>query len=265
MSLAIFFSCRLQRSAINLAGESLQGSTFITGNTVIDALLWMTARIDSNRALRESLDARFPFLDSSRQMVLVTGHRRESFGQGFADICAALTEIARRPDVQVVYPVHLNPNVRGPVTQALERVPNIHLIEPQGYDGFVRLLQHATLVVTDSGGVQEEAPALGKPVLVMREVTERPEAVQAGTALLVGTQPAAIVSAVTQLLDNADARQAFAQRINPYGDGRASGRIVAALAGRSFDAFAPPELTGIEVERPPANSAQAFNTTLASA
>ncbi|MGF6571314.1 UDP-N-acetylglucosamine 2-epimerase (non-hydrolyzing) [Paraburkholderia sp. GAS333] len=240
------------RSAANIAAESLQGSTIVTGNTVIDALLWMTERIDSNTALRDSLDARFPFLDPGRQMVLVTGHRRESFGQGFADICAALTHIAQRPDVQIVYPVHLNPNVRGPVTLALERVPNIHLIEPQGYDGFVRLLQRATLILTDSGGVQEEAPALGKPVLVMRDVTERPEAVQAGTALLVGTNPATIVNAVMQLLDDAGARHAFAQRINPYGDGRASARIVAALAGRPFDAFAPPGLRSVEVDIRPA-------------
>ena len=134
------------------------------------------------------LDARLPFLDPSKHLILVTGHRRESFGRGLRDICAALVRLAKRRDVQIVYPVHLNPNVRATVMSALGGAPNVHLIEPLDYLGFVRLIQRATLMLTDSGGVQEEAPALGKPVLVMREVTERPEAIDAGTAVLVGTE-----------------------------------------------------------------------------
>jgi UDP-N-acetylglucosamine 2-epimerase (non-hydrolysing) len=209
----------------------------VTGNTVIDALLSVVKRIDGDAALRARLDARFPFLDASKQLVLVTGHRRESFGQGLRDICSALAQLARRRDVQIVYPVHLNPNVQATVVGALGGAPNVYLIEPQDYMGFVRLLQRATVVLTDSGGVQEEAPALGKPVLVMRDVTERPEAVQAGTARLVGTDTHAIVCAVSLLLDDENARAAFARSINPYGDGRASGRIVDALMGRPFEEF----------------------------
>jgi UDP-N-acetylglucosamine 2-epimerase (non-hydrolysing) len=227
------------RSLDNLSKETLHGRAFVTGNTVIDALRFVTARIDSNEALRRKLDARFPFLDPDKQLVLVTGHRRESFGQGLRDICAALARIAKRPDVQVVYPVHLNPNVQATVISALGDAQNVYLIEPQDYMGFVRLLQRATLVLTDSGGVQEEAPALGKPVLVMRDVTERPEAVDAGTAMLVGTDSGAIAATVNLLLDDEDARAAFARSVNPYGDGRASSRIVAALTGRPFDEFRP--------------------------
>ncbi|WP_061147436.1 non-hydrolyzing UDP-N-acetylglucosamine 2-epimerase [Caballeronia arvi] len=227
------------RSNENLAKETLHGRAFVTGNTVIDALRFATARIDSNDALRRKLDARFPFLDADKQLVLVTGHRRESFGQGLRDICAALSRIAKRRDVQIVYPVHLNPNVQATVISALGDAPNVYLIEPQDYMGFVRLLQRATLVLTDSGGVQEEAPTLGKPVLVMRDVTERPEAVDAGTAMLVGTNSAAIAGAVSLLLDDEDARAGFARSVNPYGDGRASARIVAALTGRPFEEFRP--------------------------
>lgn len=224
----------------NLAGESLHGSPIVTGNTVIDALMWMTGRIDNDAALRASLDARFPFLDAKRHLVLVTGHRRESFGEGFAGICEALAEIARRADVQIVYPVHLNPNVRDAVMGSLAGISNIHLIEPQDYAGFVRLLQRATIVLTDSGGIQEEAPSLGKPVLVMRDRTERPEAVEAGTAQLVGTRPLIIVDAVETLLDDPNARANFSTSANPYGDGHASARIVAALTGRPFEPFTPP-------------------------
>lgn len=227
------------RSLDNLAGEKLHGRAYVTGNTVIDALRHVTARIDSCEALRRKLDARFPFLDSRKQLVLVTGHRRESFGQGLRDICAALARIAKRRDVQIVYPVHLNPNVQATVISALGEAPNVFLIEPQDYMGFVRLLQRSTLVLTDSGGVQEEAPSLGKPVLVMRDVTERPEAIDAGTAMLVGTDSDAIASAVSLLLDDEDARAAFSRNVNPYGDGRASARIVAALMGRPFEEFRP--------------------------
>jgi UDP-N-acetylglucosamine 2-epimerase (non-hydrolysing) len=227
------------RNEQNIAKETLAGRSVVTGNTVIDALLSVVRRIDSDGALRARLDARFPFLDPSKQLVLVTGHRRESFGQGLRDICAALAQLAKRRDVQIVYPVHLNPNVQATVIGALGSAPNVYLIQPQDYMGFVRLLQRATLVLTDSGGVQEEAPALGKPVLVMRDVTERPEAIHAGTARLVGTDTSAIVCAVSLLLDDPNARAAFARSVNPYGDGRASSRIVAALMGRPFDEFDP--------------------------
>ncbi|WP_284508086.1 UDP-N-acetylglucosamine 2-epimerase (non-hydrolyzing) [Caballeronia sp. GAOx1] len=227
------------RSHANLAKETLQGRAFVTGNTVIDALQSVTKRIDTHDALRRKLDARFPFLNTSKHLILVTGHRRESFGRGLRDICAALVELARRDDVQIVYPVHLNPSVRATVISALGGAQNVFLIEPQDYLGFVRLLQRATLVLTDSGGVQEEAPALGKPVLVMRDVTERPEAIDAGTAVLVGTNRDAIAAAVHLLLDDTNARAAFTRSVNPYGDGRASARIVAALAGRPFEEFKP--------------------------
>ncbi|MDR5745872.1 UDP-N-acetylglucosamine 2-epimerase (non-hydrolyzing) [Caballeronia sp. LZ029] len=227
------------RSHANLVKETLHGRAFVTGNTVIDALHSVTKRIDSQDALRRTLDARFPFLDPSKHLILVTGHRRESFGRGLRDICAALVRLAKRRDVQIVYPVHLNPNVRATVISALGGAPNVFLIEPADYLGFVRLLQRATLVLTDSGGVQEEAPALGKPVLVMREVTERPEAIDAGTAMLVGTDSDAIAATVHLLLDDTDARAAFSRNVNPYGDGRASARIVAALAGRPFEEFRP--------------------------
>jgi UDP-N-acetylglucosamine 2-epimerase (non-hydrolysing) len=170
-------------------------------------------------------------------VLLVTGHRRESFGAGFANICAALADLAQTNAVQIVYPVHLNPNVRGPVQESLANARNVHLIEPLDYLGFVRLMQHASIILTDSGGVQEEAPALGKPVLVMRDVTERPEAVAAGTVRLVGTQRDSIVQAVMSLLGSEQERESFARRINPYGDGLASQRIVASLTGLPFEEF----------------------------
>jgi UDP-N-acetylglucosamine 2-epimerase (non-hydrolysing) len=224
-------------SKANLARESLQGRVIVTGNTVIDALNLTTARIDGDANLRAELDARFGFLNNDLPVLLVTGHRRESFGEGFANICAALSDLAATNTVQIVYPVHLNPNVRGPVQETLGAARNVHLIEPLDYLGFVRLMQRATIILTDSGGVQEEAPALGKPVLVMRDVTERPEAVSAGTVRLVGTQREVIVRAVTDLLEDARERDDFARRVNPYGDGHASERIVAALTGRPFDEF----------------------------
>ena len=225
-------------SKANLTHEALHGRIIVTGNTVIDALNLTAARLGSDPALRARLDARLPFLDGALPVLLVTGHRRESFGAGFANICAALADLAKTNTMQIVYPVHLNPNVRGPVQQTLGAARNVHLIDPLDYLGFVRLMQRAAIILTDSGGVQEEAPALGKPVLVMRDVTERPEAVAAGTVRLVGTQREAIVRAVTDLLDDARERDDFAHRINPYGDGHASQRIVAALTGRPFDEFA---------------------------
>lgn len=224
-------------SKANLEREALHGKIIVTGNTVIDALNLTTARIDNTPALRAGLDARLPFLDSALPLLLVTGHRRESFGAGFANICAALADLAQTNTMQIVYPVHLNPNVRGPVQETLGGARNVHLIDPLDYLGFVRLMQRASIILTDSGGVQEEAPALGKPVLVMRDVTERPEAVEAGTVRLVGTQRESIVAAVTGILEDAGERAGFARRINPYGDGHASQRIVAALTGRPVEEF----------------------------
>ena len=222
----------------NLLNESLQGRVIVTGNTGIDALMLADARICSDDALRDELDALLPVLDPGLPTILVTGHRRESFGRGFRDICAALVSIARREAVQIVYPVHLNPNVRHPVHQLLGGFPNIHLIEPLGYLEFVRLMQRASLILTDSGGVQEEAPSLGRRVLVMRDTTERPEAIEAGAVRLVGTHPQTVVSAVELELRmlRSPVRQ---QIISPYGDGRASARIVASLLGQHVNEFNP--------------------------
>ncbi|WP_316683137.1 non-hydrolyzing UDP-N-acetylglucosamine 2-epimerase [Ralstonia holmesii] len=221
----------------NLQAENLGGRILVTGNTVIDALLQTTQRIVKDDAFRAELDAHFPFLKDDRKVLLVTGHRRENFGSGFANICEALAKLARRDDIQIVYPIHLNPNVRGPVQTALAGLPNVNLIEPLDYARFVRLMQRAHVILTDSGGVQEEAPSLGKPVLVMRNVTERPEAVQAGTVRLVGTEVDSIVGAVSHLYDNDDAWRAFSQHLNPYGDGLASQRIVSALGGGFIQEF----------------------------
>ncbi|HEY3445920.1 MAG TPA: UDP-N-acetylglucosamine 2-epimerase (non-hydrolyzing) [Myxococcales bacterium] len=192
----------------------------LTGNTVIDALYQALPRA---RALQGVAGLR---LDPARRLVLVTGHRRESFGPGIEAICAALRELATaRPDVEIVYPVHLNPQVRGPVHERLSGLERLHLIEPQPYLPFLWLMDRAHLLLTDSGGVQEEGPALGKPVLVMREVTERPEAVAAGAALLVGTDRERIVSSVVRLLDDAEHYRRMSTAGSPYGDGRASQRI----------------------------------------
>lgn len=221
----------------NLQAENLGGRILVTGNTVIDALLQTTQRILKDDAFRAELDAHFPFLKDDRKVLLVTGHRRENFGAGFSNICEALAKLARRDDIQIVYPIHLNPNVRGPVQTALAGLPNVHLIEPLDYARFVRLMQRAHVILTDSGGVQEEAPSLGKPVLVMRNVTERPEAVEAGTVRLVGTEVDSIVGAVNHLYDNDDAWRAFSQCLNPYGDGLASQRIVSALGGGFVQEF----------------------------
>lgn len=215
----------------NLLRENLNASRmFVTGNTVIDALFWVRDRVLKEESLHASLATRYPFLDPNRKMILVTGHRRESFGGGFERICSALAEIARlHPDVQIVYPVHLNPNVSEPVNRILRGIENIVLIEPQEYLPFVWLMVHAWLILTDSGGIQEEAPSLGKPVLVMRETTERPEAVEAGTVRLVGTDVQKIVSEATRLLTDEEAYHSMSRAHNPYGDGLACQRIVDAL------------------------------------
>lgn len=221
----------------NVLGERLQGVSFVTGNTVIDALQMTAQRIDSNRQLRHALDRQFSFLVPERKVLVVTGHRRENFGDGFLNICKALRALAMRDDIQIVYPVHLNPNVLGPVTEHLGDMPNVHLIKPLDYLSFVRLMQRAHVILTDSGGVQEEAPSLGKPVLVMRDVTERPEAVAAGTVRLVGTEAEAIIQGVSALFDDEQLWQNASHAANPYGDGKASARIVDVLMGRPISEF----------------------------
>ena len=202
---------------------------YITGNTVIDALLEIEKRIKTNVALQNQLASHFPFLDPSKKLLLVTGHRRENFGNGFEHICQALATIAKRDDVQIVYPVHLNPHVQEPVRRLLADIPHVSLIPPQEYLPFIYLMHRCTLVLTDSGGIQEEAPALGKPVLVMRDTTERPEAIEAGTARLVGTDQRYIVEEVSRLLDDPEAYRVMAGANNPYGDGSAAQRIVKIL------------------------------------
>lgn len=219
------------RARANLLAEGIAAErVHVTGNTVVDALLEVTSQIDADPALRAALDARLPSLDLERRIVLVTGHRRENFGSGMEDICGALTDIADARDVQVVYPVHLNPNVQEPVKRLLGTHPRVHLIEPLDYLPFVRLMGRAHVILTDSGGIQEEAPSLGKPVLVMRDTTERPEAVDAGTVRLVGTDRDRIVREALRLLDaDPETHAAMARAHNPYGDGRAAVRIAEAV------------------------------------
>ena len=229
--LATYHFAPTETSRQNLLRENIADNRItITGNTVIDALFWVRDRVLSDEALRNELTQRYPFLANGKKMILVTGHRRESFGRGFEQICHALAEIAaNNPDVQIVYPVHLNPNVSEPVNRILGHVENVMLIEPQDYLPFVWLMNRAWLILTDSGGIQEEAPSLGKPVLVMREMTERPEAVSAGTVCLVGTDSQRIVNEVTRLLQDESAYQAMSRAHNPYGDGHACHRILSAL------------------------------------
>ena len=232
-----FMFAPTETSRQNLLAENLGGKIVVSGNTVIDALAIVCRRLDSDIALSAEVRTRFPWIDGGRRLLLVTGHRRESFGEGFINICEALADLASRPDIQIVYPVHLNPRVRDVVTARLGQHENVKLIEPVDYLDFVWLMRQAALILTDSGGVQEEAPFLGKPVLVMRDVTERPEAVRAGTVMLVGANRERIAAGVCRLLDNAGLSNAFGQRLNPYGDGHASSRIVAAICGRPFEAF----------------------------
>ncbi len=221
------------RARDNLLKEGVPAqSIVVTGNTVIDALLHVQERLATDARLREEAERMLPPLDTSRHLVLVTGHRRESFGEGFERICTALARLARaRPDVEIVYPVHLNPSVREPVQRLLTGIPNVRLIEPLDYLPFVSLMDRAWLILTDSGGIQEEAPSLCKPVLVMRETTERQEAVDAGVVRLVGTNVDAIVGGVTQLLDDREAYAAMSRGDNPYGDGQACDRITNVLKG----------------------------------
>lgn len=219
-----------EKARANLLAESVPAARIhVTGNTVIDALHYAVRQLESDSHLQARVARQFAFLDSGLKTILVTGHRRENFGAGFEAICAALASLAQRPDVQIVYPVHLNPNVQEPVRRLLSSNPRIHLIEPLDYLPFVYLMTRSHLILTDSGGVQEEAPSLGKPVLVMRETTERPEAVTAGTVKLVGADRARITAEANRLLDDANAYNAMARALNPYGDGKAAQRIVDVL------------------------------------
>ncbi|MBC8944421.1 MULTISPECIES: non-hydrolyzing UDP-N-acetylglucosamine 2-epimerase [Xenorhabdus] len=229
--LATYHFAPTENSRNNLLQESIaDNAIFVTGNTVIDALLWVRDRIMDDAVLSEQFAELYPFIDPNKKMILVTGHRRENFGGGFERICEALAQIARmHPDVQVVYPVHLNPNVCEPVKRILHDIDNVILINPQDYLPFVYLMDHAYLILTDSGGIQEEAPSLGKPVLVMRNTTERPEAVDAGTVRLVGTKTQTIVDEVTRLLTDDSAYQQMSRAHNPYGDGKACQRILEVL------------------------------------
>lgn len=203
-------------------------SIIVTGNTVIDALLDVVKGPLAEPATKRALQDRFPFLDRHKKMILVTCHRRESFGDGFRNVCTALAKLADRTDVQIVFPVHLNPNVRA-VFRQLDGHPHVCLTEPLDYLEFVFLLSACHCVLTDSGGIQEEAPSLGKPVLVMRRVTERPEAVAAGTVKLVGTDTDLICESAIEILDDPSTHQAMSAIHNPYGDGRACERIIASL------------------------------------
>lgn len=221
-----------ETSRNNLLAEGIdEGNVHVTGNTVIDALLEVVRKLDTSPKLAPAQRQRFPFLEDDKRLVLVTGHRRESFGGGFERICQALAETAKAHlDVQIVYPVHLNPNVQDPVKHYLAEIDNVYLIEPQDYLPFVFLMNRADIILTDSGGIQEEAPSLGKPVLVMRDTTERPEAVDAGTVKLVGTNVDTITGELTRLLTDADAYNAMSFAHNPYGDGKACQRIRDALS-----------------------------------
>ena len=219
-----------ENSRANLLAEGTpDASILVTGNTVIDALQWVSARLDVDH--RTLVGDRFAYLSPDRRLLLVTAHRRENFDGGLVSMFQALRRVAERGDVDIVYPVHLNPNVRAAAQEVLGGVSNVHLIEPLEYPAFVYLMKRAHLIVSDSGGIQEEAPGLGKPVLVTRDTTERPEAIAAGTARLVGTATGPLLEAMVELLDNRASYAAMANAANPYGDGRASQRILERLIG----------------------------------
>jgi UDP-N-acetylglucosamine 2-epimerase (non-hydrolysing) len=222
-------------SRSNLISERVnEEKIFVTGNTVIDSLFWVLNRIDSEperlASLSNILNQCLNFTWQYEKFILITGHRRENFGEGFFQICDALRDLASRySEVQFVYPVHLNPNVQKPVREILSNFKNVHLIEPLDYEPFLYLLKHSHMVLTDSGGIQEEAPSLGKPVLVMRDVTERPEAVSAGTVELVGANKERIISGVVRLLEDEAHYKKMSQAHNPYGDGNACNLILNVL------------------------------------
>ena len=229
-----YYFAPTEQSKVNLLQENIDAKKiFITGNTVIDALLMAVDIISTTAGVKEKMAKELQekgYTVGDREYILVTGHRRENFGDGFLHICKAIKELAAlHPDMDIVYPVHLNPNVQKPVYELLSGVDNVYLISPLDYLPFIYAMQHSTLLLTDSGGVQEEAPSLGKPVLVMRDTTERPEAVEAGTVKLVGTNAEAIVSNVTALLLDKEMYKRMSETHNPYGDGQACERIIAAL------------------------------------
>ena len=227
-SIARFHFAPTSASKQNLINEGIsENQICITGNTVIDALLSVKEKIDSDDVLANELSLQFKTIDFTQKLVVVTGHRRENFGSGFEAICSALAQLAEeRPDLEIVYPVHLNPNVQTPVKKYLSDYKNIHLIEPLDYLPFIYLMMNSNIILTDSGGIQEEAPSLGKPVLVMRDTTERPEALAAGTVKLVGTNSGQIVHDVLELLDDASKYSQMSRASNPYGDGKACDKIL---------------------------------------
>lgn len=229
-----YYFAPTEQSKVNLLQENIDAKKiFITGNTVIDALLMAVDIISTAAGVKEKMAKELQekgYTVGDREYILVTGHRRENFGDGFLHICKAIKELAAlHPEMDIVYPVHLNPNVQKPVYELLSGLSNVYLISPLDYLPFIYAMQHSTLLLTDSGGVQEEAPSLGKPVLVMRDTTERPEAVEAGTVKLVGTDAEAIVSNVTALLQDKEMYKRMSETHNPYGDGQACERIIAAL------------------------------------
>ncbi len=229
-----YYFAPTEQSKVNLLQENIDAKKiFITGNTVIDALLMAVDIISTTAGVKEKMAKELQekgYTVGDREYILVTGHRRENFGDGFLHICKAIKELAAlHPEMDIVYPVHLNPNVQKPVYELLSGLSNVYLISPLDYLPFIYAMQHSTLLLTDSGGVQEEAPSLGKPVLVMRDTTERPEAVEAGTVKLVGTDAEAIVSNVTALLQDKEMYKRMSETHNPYGDGQACERIIAAL------------------------------------
>jgi UDP-N-acetylglucosamine 2-epimerase len=222
-------------SRANLLAEGVPADRIVvTGNTVIDALVWTRDRIKADPALEASIAKAYPFLDKKRRMILVTGHRRENFDGGLERVFRALGDLAKRPDVQIVFPVHLNPKVQEAANTILHGIGNVHLIPPQPYREFVWLMAQSYLIVTDSGGIQEEAPGLGIPVLVTRDTTERPEGMQAGTLELIGTDGAKLLERASALLDDAKQYERMSRANNPYGDGLAAGRIVRSLINASI-------------------------------
>jgi UDP-N-acetylglucosamine 2-epimerase (non-hydrolysing) len=226
-AIATYHFAPTDRARKNLIDEHVPAEKiFVTGNTVVDALQYVTKKINSDTRLRTQLLSQFSYIDPHKKLILVTGHRRENFGDGFKNICQAIATISKRKDVQIIYPVHLNPNVKIPVESMLSGLPNVNLIDPLDYVPFVYLMSQAYLILTDSGGVQEEAPSLGKPVLVMRNATERPEIIESGAGIVVGTSCEKIVSEVNELLNNQDKHSKMSFIHNPYGDGKASIRIV---------------------------------------
>ncbi|QNW98083.1 UDP-N-acetylglucosamine 2-epimerase (non-hydrolyzing) [Acinetobacter seifertii] len=232
--LANYHFAPTQQSEENLLKEGKnQQDIYVTGNTVIDALMYVLQRIENQPTLQEKIKSKISEqyqIDGKRKIILVTGHRRENFGQGFINICEGLKELAKsNPDIDIVYPVHLNPNVQKPVNEILSDLTNVYLIDPLQYEEFIYMMNKSYFIITDSGGIQEEAPSLGKPVLVMRDTTERPEAVKAGTVKLVGTDKNTLIKEAQTLIDNKVEYEKMAQAHNPYGDGRACVRILKSL------------------------------------